>query len=440
MARLAAQPRALARWAGLGGHIAGQVLAHGGRVGLLVAPLQIGQDALEGVLALDRALLARGGLGLVDEADVLRSRAAQQHVLGRRGQVLPGRLDVELVVGRHRLQQREGVGVAAVPALDGAAGQRQRREGDDAVGVEHRHLAQALTARAGAHRRVEGEQPRLQLRQRIGADRAGELAGEQRCRMRVHVHDEGAALGQAQGRFEALGQPLAQRIRRVMAQLDAVDDDVDVVLLGLLQRRDVGHLDRRPVDAEAHITLGLQVLEQLGELALAVAHHRRQQHQLAFVRHGQHGVHHLADRLGLQRQVVVGAEGRAGAGVQQAQVIVDLGDRADRGARVVRGGLLLDGNRGGQALDDVHVRLVHQLQELARIAGQALDITPLALGIQGVEGQRGLARAGQPGDDDQRMARQVDVDVLQVVGACAAHADEFRLRGRHGEFSRANRP
>jgi len=80
-----------------------------------------------------------------------------------------------------------------------------------------------------------------------------------------------------------------------MAQLDAVDDHVDVVLLGLLERRQVGHLHRGTVHAKAHIALRLQVLEELHELALAVAHHRREQQQPALVGHGQHGVDHLAD-------------------------------------------------------------------------------------------------------------------------------------------------
>ena len=168
-------------------------------------------------------------------------------------------------------------------------------------------------------------------------------------------------------------------------------------------------------------------LEQLGELALAVAHHRRQHHQPRVLGQREHRVDHLADALRLQRQVVVGAERRAGARVQQAQVVVDLGDRADRRARVVRGGLLLDADRRRQALDHVDVGLVHQLQELARIGRQALDIAPLALGVQRVEGQARLARARQAGDHDQRVLRDVEVDVLQVVRARAADVERSRL-------------
>jgi hypothetical protein len=54
---------------------------------------------------------------------------------------------------------------------------------------------------------------------------------------------------------------------------------------------------------------------------------------------------------------------------------------------------------------------------------ERLDIAPLSLGIEGVEGERGLARAGQPGQHDQALARQVQVDVLEIVGARAAQSE-----------------
>ncbi len=235
----------------------------------------------------------------------------------------------------------------------------------------------------------------------------------------VHLHRDGAAVGQPQRGLEALGQPLLD----VGAHLDPVDDDVDVVLLGLLQLGQVVELVHRAVDAEAHVALRLHLGEHVDELALAVARHRRQDHQARVFRQGQHRVDHLRDGLRVQRDVVDRAVGRAGAREQQAQVVVDLGHRADGGARVVRGGLLLDRDRGRQALDHVHVGLVHQLQELPGIGRQALDVAALAFGVQRVERERRLARARQPGDHHQLVARDVQVDVLEVVRARPADAD-----------------
>src|SRR3546814_1091823 len=70
----------------------------------------------------------------------------------------------------------------------------------------------------------------------------------------------------------------------------------------------------------------------------------------------------------------------------------------------------------------LYVRLLHHLQELAGIGGEGVDVAALTLGIDGVEGEGGLAGAGQAGDDDQAVAGEVDVDALEIMLACAADA------------------
>jgi hypothetical protein len=123
------------------------------------------------------------------------------------------------------------------------------------------------------------------------------------------------------------------------------------------------------------------------------------------------------------------AKDLADAGEEEAQVVVDLGGGADGGARVAAAGALLDGDRGGEALDEVGVGLGELGEELARGGAEALDVAALALGEDGVEGEAALARAGGAGDDDELAAREVEVDALQVVGAGAADADARWGRG-----------
>src|SRR5207248_1519491 len=72
-----------------------------------------------------------------------------------------------------------------------------------------------------------------------------------------------------------------------------------------------------------------------------------------------------------------------------------------------------------QPIDRVDVRLLHHLQELARVGAQALDVAALPFRVDRVEGKAGLAGAGQPGDADQRIPRQPDGDVFEVVLAGA---------------------
>ena len=137
----------------------------------------------------------------------------------------------------------------------------------------------------------------------------------------------------------------------------------------------------------------------------------------------------LLDGLSGDGPAAVGAVRVADARVEQAQVVVDLGDGADRRARVARGRLLLDGDGRREALDRVDVGLVHLPQELAGVGRERLDVAALALGVDGVEGERRLARAGEPGDDDEPVARQPQGDVLEVVLA-RARDDDVVVRSR----------
>ena len=123
---------------------------------------------------------------------------------------------------------------------------------------------------------------------------------------------------------------------------------------------------------------------------------------------------------------------------QQAQVVVNFGHGAYGGARVVAGGFLFDGNGGRQALNQIHVGLVHQLQKLTSISRQTFDIAALTLGIQGVKRQARFARTAEASDHHQLVAGNIEVDVLKVVRAGPAHAD-VRLAqgaGQIGTFCR----
>ncbi len=55
--------------------------------------------------------------------------------------------------------------------------------------------------------------------------------------------------------------------------------------------------------------------------------------------------------------------------------------------------------------------------------GESLDVAPLALGVQGIERERGFARATDAGDDDQLVERQFEIEILEIILASAADAD-----------------
>src|SRR5207245_7161215 len=60
------------------------------------------------------------------------------------------------------------------------------------------------------------------------------------------------------------------------------------------------------------------------------------------------------------------------------------------------------------------------------LGGQGLDVAPLALGEDRVEGQRGFPGAGHAGDDRYLVVRNSHGHIFQVVLACAGD-DEFVL-------------
>jgi hypothetical protein len=214
----------------------------------------------------------------------------------------------------------------------------------------------------------------------------------------------------------------------------AVDDHLDRVALVLGELDLLGEVHHLAVDAHAHEAGAARVLEDLLVLALAVLDHGREHHQPPAGGEGEDAVHDLLDGLALDRAAEVralrvGAVGPAGAGVEQAEVVVDLRDRADGRARVAGGALLVDRDRGGEAVDRVDVRLLHLAEELARVGGERLDVAALPLGVDRVEGERGLAGAGEAGDHDELVAGDGDVDVLEVMLAGAADDDGVE---RHG--------
>ena len=223
--------------------------------------------------------------------------------------------------------------------------------------------------------------------------------------------DRDEPVGERRRRLDRLGQPLAQ----VGLEHEPVDDDVDLVLELLVEDDLLLEQPRLAVDLDACEAVGAELVEHVAELALAVAHDRRVDGEPRPLRQRQDLLDDLVEALAGDRAAADGAVRAADARVEQAQVVVDLGHRADRRARVARGRLLVDRDRRREPVDRVDVGLLHHLQELARVRGEALDVAALALGVDRVERERGLAGPREPGDADEGVPRQPDVDVLEVV-------------------------
>ena len=316
------------------------------------------------------------------------------------GERLPGSVLIDLVA----LGDGLGHGLVVVrgagrPGQDRSLVERQRRIGHDQLGVDLHLRAEPGAAGARAVRRVEREHPRLQLGHARAALQAGETLGEGADiagaaevlpvaggRDHLDLHDP---LGQPHGRLDRVGQPAAQ----VVAHAQAVDHDGDVVLVALVEGDLLLEAAHLAVDLHPGVALRAQVLEELSVLTLAPADHRGQDHEPRALLEGHDLVDDLLGRLGGDGVAAGGTVRTPDPRPQQAQVVVDLGDRAHRRARVARGRLLVDRDGRGQPLDRIDVGLVHLAKELARVGRQRLDVAALALGVDGVEGEAGLARS-----------------------------------------------
>jgi hypothetical protein len=235
----------------------------------------------------------------------------------------------------------------------------------------------------------------------------------------VHDQDLGRAAGQLQRGLDRLGQALAH----VVAPDEPVHHHLDGVGLvaGQVRLGPIGQLQGDAVDPDAGETLLGQVVEEGGVLALAAPDDRG--HDLEAGAFGQleDTVDDLLGGLAGHRAAALGAVRVADTGVEQAQVVVDLGDGPHGRTRVARGRLLIDGDGRGQTLDEVDVGFVHLPEELAGVGREGFDVTALALGVDGVEGQRRLARTREAGEDDQLVPGQVDGDITQIVLTCPAN-------------------
>ena len=152
--------------------------------------------------------------------------------------------------------------------------------------------------------------------------------------------------------------------------------------------------------AHADVAGLLQVGKKLVVFAFALLDDWGEDVQARVDRQGADASDDLRPALCADRLAASSAVRGADAGEEHAQIVVDFRDGADGGAGALAGGFLRDGDGGGQAGDLIDVGLFHLAQKLARVRRQRGDVAALAFGVQGVEGQRGLARAGDAGEAD----------------------------------------
>ena len=373
-------------------------LLHPGAV--FVSTAQIGHDPFE---------LLRAALG----------RSKQQELALFARQLPERRRQVDPEIAAERLQRfPDQFAIAPHPGRDRALGQRLRFVGHEPMGIEVDHRAEPLAVRARAMGRVEREGARRHLRHADAALHARQPARKQPIGLVERVDDDDV-VGEVQRDLHRFGYAALD----AAADDQAIDHHVDRVIPAPIELDVFFERLELTVDPRLGEAFRAQRGELLLELALASPDHGREHVDARILRIEHHHVHDPLERLAGDLLAAVRTMRHADAREEQPQVVVDLGDGAHRRAGIGPGRLLFDGDRGRQAVDQIDVGLLHLLEKLPGVRRQRLDVAPLSFRVDRIEGERRLARARQAGDDDQAVSRDVDVDVLEVVHAGAAHRD-----------------
>ena len=319
------------------------------------------------------------------------------------------------------------------PGRDCAVLERLRIVRDHQRRVNLHRDPQPGAGRTGPVRAVERKRAGLDLAQREHVARAGQLLRIDPILVLVERADPHQPLAELQRLLDAVRQPTRElvlffRIRVRVEQRDPVDHHVDRVALVFLQRDLFIQREHLAVDPRPHEPARTRIRQHLLMLAFAVANDRGEHQQSRLRRQREHAVDHLLNRLLSDRVAADRAMRPTRPREQQPQVVVDLGHRPDRRAGVARAGLLVNRDRRREALDVVHIGLLHAAQKLPCVGRERLDVATLPLGVDRVERQRRLARAREPGDHHEPVPWDRHVDVFEVVFAGAADHD---LVGRH---------
>ena len=145
----------------------------------------------------------------------------------------------------------------------------------------------------------------------------------------------------------------------------------------------------------------------------------------------------LADRF-----AALVAAGLAEPSKEKPQIVVDLRNGRHGAAGIVAARPLIDRYGGLQAFDQIDVGPFQLMQELPGVDREAFDVLALALGVEGVEGKRAFARPAGPGNDDEAIAGDVEIDILEVMharptdaNALVANRLNFRSCSTHTQHS-----
>ena len=221
------------------------------------------------------------------------------------------------------------------------------------IGVDFLAESQSLTGRAGAAGGIEAKEARFGLRHAAMAMRTGQVFAEQMIDGMPavgHILRNHTAIAQFKRGFNRIGQARFKGAGIIglhifsAANDEAVDDDFNIMDDITIQFDVFIQVADSPVHPHPRKALLADVLQDFDMIAFFAMNNGRQDLNAAVGRHILHLVDNLLGALGRYPFAANRAVRHTHAGIQQTQIIINLGDGADGGARVVTDAFLIDGH------------------------------------------------------------------------------------------------
>ena len=337
------------------------------------------------------------------------------------------RVQIEMILLSQSRKQRVGE-AALVPAglpahhRNGPLADAQSLVGYHQIQVKFHLIPQTGAHRAGPERIVKGKTPGFNLADAHPAVRTGKTLAEGKGFPADDIHHQ-KPLRQLQHILNGIRQTaLNTRLYR-----QTVHHYINIVFDVLLQ----GDVFRELIETAVHPHPDIAALpgsvQNLGVFPLAPPDHRGQKLQLGALRQFHNLIHHLVHGLPGNLPAALRTMGNADPGIEKTEIVIDLRHRSHCGAGVAVGGLLVDGDGGGKALNLVHVGFFHLSQKHPRIGGQRLHIAPLSLRVDGVKGQGRFAGSRHSRQHHQLIPGNVHINALQIVLPGSPYFDIFHL-------------
>ena len=205
--------------------------------------------------------------------------------------------------------------------------------------------------------------------------------------------------------------------------IDHADDNRDAVFFETLESSELCNRNQRPVDIQGVKGLPLGPARNVSVKSFPRFDYRREHLECAFFRRRLDLFRDRGQTLLFHREIAVRAKLRSSFGKEQPQKMINLGHGRDGRFAAATRDALLNRHARRQPGDKIDIGLLQLFDKLPRIRRHAVEKSSLSFGEQDIEREGRFTGATQTCDDHHPVARNLDVDIFQVVLARAVNTN-----------------